>query len=340
MTASQPLSQKIILVTGGGGFLGSAIIRMLVARGASVRNFSRSRYPSLEAMGVDQIQGDIADAESLQQACRGVDLVFHVAAKAGVWGPYNAFHQANVAGTRNMIKACRANGVGRLVYTSSPSVIFDGSDMEGVDESEPYPQTYHAHYPRTKAIAEQLVRDEADSTLRTIILRPHLIWGPADNHLVPRIIRRAKRLRKVGEGKNKVDTIYVDNAAHAHILAAEKLITRPDLSGRIYFISQDEPIGLWDMVNAILAAADLPPVNRSISVKTARRIGAILEWVYQTFRLPGEPQMTRFVAEELATSHWFDMRAAREDLGYRPLISTEEGLRRLRQWIQEKKPYA
>ena len=340
MIASQPLSQKIVLVTGGGGFLGSAIIRMLVARGASVRNFSRSFYPSLEAMGVDQIQGDIADAKSLQQACRGVDLVFHVAAKAGVWGPYNAFHQANVAGTRNMIKACRANGVGRLVYTSSPSVIFDGSDMEGVDESAPYPQTYHAHYPRTKAIAEQLVRDEADSTLRTIILRPHLIWGPADNHLVPRIIRRAKRLRKVGEGKNKVDTIYVDNAAHAHILAAEKLITRPDLSGRIYFISQDEPIGLWDMVNAILAAADLPPVNRSISVKTARRIGAILEWVYQTFRLPGEPQMTRFVAEELATSHWFDIRAAKEDLGYQPLVSTEEGLRRLRQWIQEKKPYA
>ena len=184
MIASQPLSQKIILVTGGGGFLGSAIIRMLVARGASVRNFSRSLYPSLEAMGVDQIQGDIADTESLQQACRGVDLVFHVAAKAGVWGPYNAFHQANVAGTRNMIKACRANGVGRLVYTSSPSVIFDGSNMEGVDESAPYPQTYHAHYPRTKAIAEQLVRDEADSTLRTIILRPHLIWGPADNHLV------------------------------------------------------------------------------------------------------------------------------------------------------------
>jgi 2-alkyl-3-oxoalkanoate reductase len=340
MTISPPLSQKIILVTGGGGFLGSAIIRMLVTRGESVRNFSRSRYPRLEAMGVDQFQGDIADAESLQKACRGVDLVFHVAAKAGVWGPYSTFHQTNVAGTRNMIKACRANGVGRLVYTSSPSVIFDGSDMEGIDESAPYPQTYHAHYPRTKAIAEQLVRDEADSTLRTIILRPHLIWGPADNHLVPRIIQRAKRLRKVGEGKNKVDTIYVDNAAHAHILAAEKLITRPELSGRIYFISQDQPIGLWDMVNAILAAADLPPVERNISVNAARRIGAVLEWVYQTFRLPGEPQMTRFVAEELATSHWFDMRAAREDLGYRPLISTEEGLRRLRQWIQEKKPYA
>jgi len=340
MTIPLLLSEKPILVTGGGGFLGSAIIRMLLARGDVVRNFSRSRYPHLEALGVDQIQGDLADAESLQHACRGVDLVFHVAAKAGVWGPHNAFHQANVVGTRNVINACRANGVRHLVYTSSPSVVFDGRDMEGVDESVPYPPTHHAHYPRTKAIAEQLVRDAASPPFGTIVLRPHLIWGPADNHLVPRIIQRARRLRIVGKGKNKVDTIYVDNAAHAHLLAAEKLIKRPQLSGRVYFISQDEPIGLWDMVNAILAAADLPPVKRTISVKAARRIGGLLEWAYRTFRLPGEPQMTRFVAEELATSHWFDIRAAREDLGYRPLISTAEGLRRLRQWLQEEKPYS
>jgi nucleoside-diphosphate-sugar epimerase len=339
MTAQPPLSDQPILVTGGGGFLGSAIIRMLATRGDAVRSFSRSRYPHLEALRVDQIQGDLADAESLQQACRGVDLVFHVASKTGVWGPYNAFHQANVVGTRNVLNACRTSGVRHLVYTSSPSVVFDGSDMEGVDESVPYPQTYHAHYPRTKAMAEQLVRDAAGSTLRTITLRPHLIWGPADNHLVPRIIQRARRLRIIGEGKNKVDTIYVDNAAHAHILAAEKLIDRPQLSGRVYFISQDEPIGLWDMVNAILAAADLPPVKRRISVASARRIGGLLEWAYRTFRLPGEPQMTRFVAEELATSHWFDIRAARKDLGYRPQISTEEGLLRLRQWLREEKPY-
>jgi nucleoside-diphosphate-sugar epimerase len=176
--------------------------------------------------------------------------------------------------------------------------------------------------------------------LRTIALRPHLIWGPGDNHLVPRIIQRARRLRRVGDGQNKVDTIYVDNAAHAHLLAAEKLALRPELSGRVYFISQDAPIPLWDMVNAILAAADLPPVTRSISVASARRVGAVLEWLYRTFRLPGEPQMTRFLAEELSTSHWFDIRAAKEDLGYRPLVSTEEGLNRLRRWLREEKPYS
>ena len=338
MTGHQPLSSQTILVTGGGGFLGSALIRMLVARGENVRSFSRSRHSALDAMGVAQIQGDLADAEIFRRACQGVDLVFHVAAKAGVWGAYDSYYQANVTGTQNVLQACRANGVGRLIYTSSPSVVFDGSDMEGVDESVPYPQNYQAHYPRTKAMAEQMVRQAASRRLRTIALRPHLIWGPADNHLVPRIIQRARRLRRVGEGNNKVDTIYVDNAAHAHILAAEALAGRPELSGRVYFISQDAPIGLWDMVNAILAAADLPPVARHISAARARRIGTLLEWLYRTFRLPGEPAMTRFVAEELATSHWFDIRAAKQDLGYRPLISTEEGLRRLQQWLQAENP--
>ena len=340
MTAPRPLSKQTILVTGGGGFLGRAIVNKLVSNGESVRSFSRSRYPELEQLGVDQMQGDLADAHAVAQACQGVDLVFHVASKTGVWGAYEAFHQANVVGTQNVVAACRTHGVGRLIYTSSPSVVFDGSDMEGIDESIPYPEEFHAHYPRTKAIAEQSIRDAADVSLKTIALRPHLIWGPADNHLVPRIIQRARRLRRVGDGRNKVDTIYVDNAAEAHILAAEKLSRHPEFSGRVYFISQDDPIELWDMVDAILATADLPPVRRTISPRTARLIGTVLEWVYRTFRLPGEPQMTRFVAAELATSHWFDIRAARQDLGYRPHVSTEEGLRRLRQWIQEKKPYS
>lgn len=334
MRARNPLSPRTILVTGGGGFLGRAIVRMLVSRGDDVRSYSRSRYAELDTLGVEQVQGDLADIHGLQRACKGAELVFHVAAKAGVWGPYEEFHQPNVVGTRNVLQACRDQGVGRLVYTSSPSVVFNGRDMEGVDESVPYPQVHHAHYPRTKAVAEQMVRAAANPSLRTVALRPHLIWGPGDNHLVPRIIQRARRLRQVGDGRNKVDTIYVDNAAQAHILAAERLAERPGLSGRVYFISQDAPIPLWEMVNAILAAAELPPVKRTLSADTARRVGGVLEWIYRTFHLPGEPPMTRFVAEELATSHWFDIRAAREDLGYRPHISTEEGLRRLRQWLK------
>ncbi|NJL59500.1 MAG: NAD-dependent epimerase/dehydratase family protein, partial [Desulfobacteraceae bacterium] len=240
-----------ILVTGGGGFLGQAIIRQLIARNEKVCSFSRQFYPELEKMGVHQIQGDIADKASVESACKGMESVFHAAAKPGVWGDYDEYYRANVVGTENVIAACFENKVSRLIYTSSPSVIFNGKDMEGVNESVPYPETYHAHYPKTKAIAERLVIAAAQKGLKTIILRPHLIWGPGDNHLVPRILAKAKRLRKIGDGKNLVDTIYIDNAAYAHILAADKLISNPGLSGKIYFVSQDEPIALWDMVNAI-----------------------------------------------------------------------------------------
>ncbi|MBW1841728.1 MAG: NAD-dependent epimerase/dehydratase family protein [Deltaproteobacteria bacterium] len=325
---------QVVLVTGGGGFLGGAIVRRLVERGDHVRSFSRSSYAELTAMGVEQIQGDIREHAVVEKACKGVKLVFHVAAKPGVWGKYDDFYKTNVTGTRNVIEGCNRHNIPRLVYTSSPSVVFDGTDMEGVDESAPYPDTYHAHYPKTKAMAEQLVVKAASRQLKTITLRPHLIWGPRDNHLVPRIIERANRLKRIGEGQNLVDTIYIDNAAQAHILAADCLESNPDLSGNIYFISQGEPVLVWDMVNDILNAAGLPPVKRSIPHRIAWIIGAVLEFVYNALHLKEEPQMTRFLADELATAHWFDIRAAQKDLGYVPEISTKEGLRRLEAWLK------
>jgi len=235
-----------------------------------------------------------------------------------------------------VIAACKQHNVPQLVYTSSPSVVFDGGDMEGVDESVPYPEKYHAHYPKTKAMAEQSVIASGDEGLRTIILRPHLIWGPRDNHLVPRIIERANRLVKVGDGRNLVDTIYIDNAAAAHIQAADRLEQNRNLSGRVYFISQDDPVPLWEMVNNILKAADLPPVQRSISRNTAWMIGAGLEIFYKMFKISGEPRMTRFLADELSTAHWFDISAAKKDLGYKPKISMEEGLYKLENWLQNR----
>jgi nucleoside-diphosphate-sugar epimerase len=215
-------------------------------------------------------------------------------------------------------------------------VVFDGTDMEGVDESVPYPEKFHAHYPKTKAMAEQLVIKAADKDLMTITLRPHLIWGPKDNHLVPRIIERAGRLVRVGSGKNLVDTIYIDNAAEAHVLAADRLKENPGLSGKVYFISQDNPVPLWDMVNDILKTAGHPPVKRAIPRKIAWLMGALFEVVFKMFRIRGEPQMTRFLADELATAHWFDIRAAKKDLGYAPTVSIKEGLSRLEQWLQNR----
>ena len=324
-----------VLVTGGGGFLGGAIVERLAARGDRVHSFSRRTYPRLAALGVAQVSGDLADKDALSRAFEGIDLVFHVAAKTGVWGPYDAYHKTNVTGTLNVIDACRKNNIRRLVYTGSPSVVFNGRDMEGVDESAPYPESYPAHYPQTKALAEQAVIQAASEPLRTIVLRPHLIWGPKDTSLVPRILARAKRLKQVGDGENLVDTVYIDNAAEAHILAADRLAENPRLSGRCYFITQDAPVRLWEMVNHILAAGGLPPVKGSISPGAARFLGAVLETLYAFFKISAEPPMTRFVAEELATAHWFDISAAKKDLGYVPRVSTAEGLKRLESWLRE-----
>ena len=323
------------LVTGGGGFLGKAIAKLLRERGDEVRSFSRSEHPALAELGIEHCRGELGDAEAVKLAADGCDIVFHVAAKAGVWGPYEEFYRANVLGTKHVIEACRHHGIKRLVHTSSPSVVFDGTDMEGVDESVPYPQHFEAFYPQTKAEAEQLVLQANDQELATVALRPHLIWGPEDNHLVPRILERGAKgaLRKLGTRECLADTIYIDNAAQAHLQAADHLDIGSAVAGKAYFLSQGEPLPLWEVVNRILDAGNIPPVTRSISPELAYKLGAALEKIYTLLRLKGEPRMTRFVAKELSTAHWFDLSAARRDFGYDPKVSFDEGLERLREWL-------
>ncbi len=320
-----------VLVTGGGGFLGGAIVRRLVERGQRVRSFSRQRYARLEALGVECVQGDIVDAAAVAQAAEGCDLVFHVAAKAGIGGRYRDYYRANVIGTRSILAACWQSGVRRLVYTSSPSVVFDGRDMEGVDESAPYPRHYEAAYPKTKALAERLVLAANGASLATVSLRPHLIWGPGDNHLIPRLVARARagRLRRIGRANKLIDTVYIDNAADAHLLAADRLAPGAAVAGKVYFISQGEPVPLWDLVNRILEVHGLPPVRRTMPGAVAYAAGAIAELAWAICRPDAEPPMTRFLARELSTAHWFNIQAARRDLGYQPRVTMDEGLRRL-----------
>jgi 2-alkyl-3-oxoalkanoate reductase len=319
------------LVTGGGGFLGRAVVCRLLGRGDRVRNFSRQSYDDLARLGVEQVQGDLADPAAVLRAVEGCDIVFHVAAKAGIWGRYADYYQANVAGTENVLTACLAHGVRRLVFTSSPSVVYRGRDQEGVDESEPYPERYAAHYPRTKAMAERAALGANGPELATVALRPHLIWGPGDNHLIPRILDRARTrtLRKIGALSKLVDTIYIDNAADAHLSAADRLEVGSPIAGKAYFLSQGEPVLLWEFVNRILAAAGLPPATKHIPAGVAYAAGALIELAHRVFRRPGEPRMTRFLARQLSTAHWFDISAARRDLGYEPRVSIDEGIRRL-----------
>ena len=325
-----------VLVTGGGGFLGSAIVRRLIEKGFRVRSFSRGRYPALEKLGVEGFCGDLADPEAIKAACKGCEIVFHVAAKAGIWGPYEEFHSANVEGTHNVLAACEFNKIRKLVFTSSPSVVFDGEDMEGVDESVGYPKTYKAAYPETKAVAERLVLSQNGESLATVSLRPHLIWGPGDTHLVPGIVKRGRTggLKRIGSKQKLVDFTYIDDAAEAHLLAAKRLQAGSPISGRAFFISQGEPQPLWDFINRVLAAADLPQVEKSISPKLAYLAGWVFENLYRIMRIRRDPPMTRFLAEELSTAHWFNINAARQDLSYEPGTSFEEGFVRLREWLR------
>ncbi len=326
-----------VLVTGGGGFLGSAICRQLVARGDEVVSVARGDYPALAAAGVDTRRGDIAEPDVVHDAARGCDAVFHVAAKAGVWGPYESFRRVNVVGTDNVIAACTEFGIGRLVHTSTPSVVHAGDDIGGVDESAPYAEQFLTHYPETKAEAERRVLAANGPDLATVALRPHLIWGPGDAHFLPRILDRARRgrLALVGDGSNPVDTVYIDNAADAHVAALDRLGPGAACAGRAYFITNDDPRPVSEIINGILGAADLPPVTRSVSPSVAYAVGATLEVVYRLFGVTAEPPMTRFVARQLSTAHWYDIGAARRDLGYAPRVSVDEGFARLRTWLAE-----
>ena len=330
-----------VLVTGGGGFLGRAIVDRLIARGDSVRSVQRSETPELSALGVECLRGDIAESTFVERAAAGCDAVYHVAAKAGVWGRYEEFHRANVVGTENILKACRSQGVSKLVYTSSPSVVFSGQDENGIDESVPYPTHYLTYYPQTKAIAERAVLAANDAKLSTVALRPHLIWGPGDNHLFPRLVRRARegKLRRVGDGKNLVDATYIDNAADAHLLAESRLSQNSPAAGKAYFISNGEPMPIWDLINRLLACANEPPISRQISARSAYLIGGLLEFAYTVTGRRDEPPMTRFVARQLSTAHWFRLDAARHDFGYHPKVSINEGLQRLTEsFVTAKRP--
>jgi nucleoside-diphosphate-sugar epimerase len=223
------------LVTGGGGFLGLYIVEQLVARGDKVRVLCRGTYPRLRELGVECLSGDVRDPAAVSRACAGVDAVFHVAAVSGIWGPWEHYHGINTVGTENLLAGCRANQVPRLIYTSSPSVIYDGRDHRNANESLNYPAQYLCHYPHSKALAERAVlAANGAEGLATVALRPHLIWGPRDNHLIPRIVARARsgKLRRVGRGDNLISMSYVENAAHAHLLAADRLAPHSPVAGQ------------------------------------------------------------------------------------------------------------
>ena len=317
-----------VLVTGGTGFLGRNLVERLLARGRAVTVLARQPAPDLERRGVRLVRAALDDGPAVAAACAGMGTVFHVAARVGVWGPREEFFRANVLGTRAVVAGCRRHGVRRLVFTSSPSVVYHGRDLAGADESLPLTTRCPSPYPLTKAVAEREALAAAGDGLRVTALRPHLIWGVGDPHLVPRLLARARagRLRVVGDGRNRVDMVHVANAVDAHLLAESALARGGSAAdGRAFFITNGEPVLLWEWINALLAALGERPVTRRVPLPVAAAAGAACELAWRVFRLRGEPPMTRFVAAELAKDHWFDLSAARRVLGYVPRVSMAAG---------------
>ncbi|AUG81616.1 3-beta hydroxysteroid dehydrogenase [Kitasatospora sp. MMS16-BH015] len=319
-----------VLVTGGSGFLGTAICHRLLAAGHQVRSLSRRPSPTLPAT-VDQRPGDITDPGALDSAVQGCDAVVHTAALAAIWGSRSAFHDTNVRGTDHVIAACLRHHVPRLVHTSTASVVFGATDLTGADESTPYPARHLAAYPWSKALAERAVLAANCPALATVALRVHLVWGPGDPHFLPRLLHSARRgtLTLVGDGTSTVDTLHIDNAARAHLDALDRLTPGSPAAGNAYFITQDEPVPLADMARALLATTGRPVRIRHLPLRTAMPIASAAEQLWRLGRLRGAPPLTRFLAAELAASHWFDITAARRDLGYRPEVTTAAGLEHL-----------
>lgn len=324
------------LVTGGGGFVGKAIVDQLLKRNIETVVVGRNHYPDIVARGVRCLVGNISDQPFMDMATENIDVVFHVAALAGIWGPWKDYYISNVLGTQTVINSCVRNGVRSCVYTSTPSVVFDRNDITGAAEDLSYARKPLCNYARSKIMAEKIALAANSDSMLTCAIRPHLIWGPGDPHLLPRLIEsgRKKKLKRVGDGRNLVDISYIENVAYAHLLAAQNLIETGTAAGKAYFVSQGNPVNLWDWINELYRALDIQEIESAISFPLASKIGGALEIVHSLFRLKTEPQMTRFLAEQLAKSHYFSIDNAKNDLGYEPLVTTEDGLKKTIEWLK------
>jgi 2-alkyl-3-oxoalkanoate reductase len=330
---------KKVLVTGGGGFLGKSICSNLIKRGYQVTSFSRKAYTNLEEKGVVCYKGDICSKPLLESALRGCDAVIHTAAKAGLWGSRKDYLKINFEGTQNLLKCMSAQKVKYLIHTSSPSVVFDGKDIKGSDESIPYSKNFYCDYAYSKMLAEKYILEKAiNGDLFALALRPHLIWGPGDPHFIPRIINKAKKnqLRKIGSHQNHVDVIYIENAATAHIDALEHLFNKKQLSGKAYFLGQERPVNLWNFINSLLKACGGVHINKRIPYSIAYSLAIISESIFKTLRLQTEPPITRFLTKQLSHSHFFDHSRAKRDFCYTPKITIEEGLKNVTKFYANK----
>lgn len=318
-----------ILLTGAGGFLGRAIARRLVDRGHLVRALMRNPHAELDALGVEQWQGDADSLDAVLEVAAGCDAIVHSAGHVDPLAPIETSYQANVLTTDVALAAAELAGVPRLVFTSCASVVIGSTDINGGGESLPYPMRWPAVYPHAKALAEQRVLAANGEALATIALRPSLLWAPDETRLTPRLVDLARRgrLRLTAQPANRIDCCHVDNAALAHVLAVERLEPAAPIAGRSYFISDGEPVSVEALIAAILRVHGLPSPVRRLSPRLARWLAASAGL---RRRLPGghQPLLDPYLLNLTDRSAWFSIAAARRDLDYAPQTSTRDALAR------------
>ena len=320
-----------VLVTGASSLLAGSVARALSERGDAVVALQRNRADGLD---VEQVLGDVRDLAAVEQAVRGCDAVVHAAAKVGVVGTWEDYRSVNVDGTANVLAAARRAGAARVVHVSSPSVAHGGRALVGAPGSAAVTGRRRAHYAESKALAERLALSAGSAELAVMAVRPHLVWGPGDTQLVGRIVERARqdRLAVVGGGRALVDATYLDDAVAAHVAALDALGAGRPVAGRAYVVASGDPRPIRDLAVGICQAAGVTCHLRDVPGPVARAAGTLVERIWPIVR-DGEPPLTRFLAEQLGTAHWFDLRATERDLGWRAAVDVDEGLARLAAWF-------
>ena len=321
-----------VLLTGATSLLGRRTAGLLMARGDEV--VCLQRRPA--EIDTAQILGDIRDADLVASAAVGCDAIIHAAAKVGVVGAWEQYRSINVDGTAAVLAAARQHGIGRVVHVSTPSVAHSGHAIVGAGAAEPVTGRSGAFYAESKAIAEQIARAASGGDLAVVAIRPHLVWGPGDTQLVGRIVERARagRLALVGHGAALIDTTYIDCASSALVAAIDAVTPGAPCAGRAYVVANGEPRPIRELVIGICHAAGIEVTAREVPRRVAVLAGGAIERLWQLRGATTEPPLTRFLAEQLGTAHWFDPRPARDDLHWEPTVTVDEGLRRLAQWFR------
>jgi nucleoside-diphosphate-sugar epimerase len=317
-----------VFVTGGSGFIGQALIRRLAERGDRVRALARSdgAADAVADAGAEPVRGDLENLQAMREGAAGCELAFHAAARLGSWGPWDEFERINVGGTRNALEACRAAGVRRFVHVGTEAAVIAGEPLHNADETLPLRPDSKAYYCASKAMAEQVVRDAGREGFDTVVVRPRFVWGPGDTTLLPQIVElvEAGRFAWIGGGSQRTSVTHVDNVVEGLLLGAER--GRP---GEAYFVTDGDPVVFREFLTRLLATQGVEAPSRKLPLPVARAAGAACEGLWRRLPLKGEPPITRTDVWLSALEVTIDISKARDELGYAPRVSTDEGLRAL-----------